>query len=215
VDPEDIATARQNLIDEGYSAQLVQQLSARLMEMGMPELSANPKTWLPANHILRKVMVEHELIRCFLADLNDVVEAIQYVNSLSDVSSEFRKLAHIIEHLNAMKEHIEREEDVIFPYLRKYEWVSLCPAAQDEHVNIRTEIDNLITLIVSFNRVTLQEFKIRLFTITRRFLPVVLDHLFQEDNTLYPIAFVAINNIKVWEKMKAFCDQIGYCGVHL
>lgn len=216
VDPKDIATARQNLIDEGYSAQLVQQLSATLMLMGIFEKqSVNPETLLPPNHILRLVMVEHDLIRCFLADLNDVVEAIQCTNQLSDVSSEFRKLAHIIEHLSAMKEHIDREEDVIFPYLRKRGWMNLCPAAQGEHLNIKTEIDNLVALIVSFNKVNLEEFKVRLIAVTQRFLPTVLDHLFEEDNTLYPIVLGVIDDVKVWEKMKALCDQIGYCGVHL
>jgi len=216
VDPKDIATARQNLIDEGYSAQLVQQLSATLMLMGIFEKqSVNPETLLPPNHILRLVMVEHDLIRCFLADLNDVVEAIQCTNQLSDVSSEFLKLAHIIEHLSAMKEHIDREEDVIFPYLRKHGWMNLCPAAQGEHLNIKTEIDNLVALIVSFNKVNLEEFKVRLITVTQRFLPTVLDHLFEEDNTLYPIVLGVIDDVKVWEKMKALCDQIGYCGVHL
>jgi len=216
VGPKDIAAAKQNLINDGYSAQVVQQLSATFMLMGIPQQrSDNPKTRLPANHLLRMVMVEHDLIRCFLADLNDVVEDILHLNHLTDVNSEFRKLAHITRHLNVTKEHIEREEDVIFPFLRKRSWMNSCLAIQNDHVSIRTEIDKLVRLIVSFNKIGLEEFKARLTTITRCLSQIMLEHLFQEDEILYPIALGIIDDAKIWEKMKAVCDEIGYCGLHL
>jgi len=216
VDPKDIAAAEQKLIHDGYSAQIVQHLSATFMLMGIPaEQSDNPRTWLPANHIVRMVMVEHDLIRCFLADLNDVVETIQHLNYLSNVNSDFRKLTHVMEHLNAMKEHIEREEGVIFPWLRKYGRMISYLAVQGDHISIRTEIDNLVMLIVSFNKIEPEEFKAKLTTITRCLSRIMLEHIFQEDEILYPIALGIINDAKVWERMKAVCDEIGYCGVHL
>ncbi|MHC4483120.1 MAG: DUF438 domain-containing protein [Planctomycetota bacterium] len=216
VEPKDIATAEQILIDNGYSVQLVQLLSATFMLMAIPEeQSANPKTWLPANHILQTVMVEHDVLRCFLADLDDVVGTIGYLYHLTDVSSEFRKLAHIIEHLNAMKRHIEREDDVIFPYLRKHGRISLCQAVQGDHINITTEIDNLAGLIVLFNEVSFEQFKAGLIATTRRLRTMMQEHLAQEDEILYPIALGIINDAEIWEKMKAFCDEVGYCGIHL
>lgn len=216
INPKDITAAEQNLIDDGYSVQVVQLLSATFMLMGIPqEHIANPRTWLPANHLLRVVMVEHDVIQCFLADLNDAVEAIECLHHLTDVSSEFRKLAHIIEHLTAMKKHIEREDDVIFPYLGKYGRISLCRAMEGDHINIRTEIDNLASLIVLFNEVKLEQFKAGLITATRRLRAIMQEHLSQEDEILYPIALRIINDAGVWEKMKALCDEIGYCGIHL
>ena len=216
VDPSDIATAEQNLINDGYPAQMVQQLSATFMLMAILEQRCgDPKTSLPPNHILRKVMAEHELLRCFLADLNDAAETISHLDHLTDVSSEFRKLAHSVQHLYAMKEHIEREEDVIFPYMRKYGWISLCKAMQGDHINMNTEFDNLVGLILAFNKISLEEFKDELITTTVRISGIVTEHLGQEDNLLYPIALGMINNVKVWDEMKALCDEIGYCGVHL
>ena len=216
VNPKDISTAEQNLIDDGYSVQVVQFLSATFMLMGISEeQSTNPKTWLPANHLLRIVVVEHDVIRCFLADLKDTVEAIEHMYHLTDTSSEFRKLAHIIEHLTAMKKHIEREDDVIFPYLGRRGRISLCRAMEGDHINIRTEIDNLASLIVLFNEVRLEQFKAGLIAGTRRLWTIMQEHLCQEDEILYPIALRIINDARVWERMKAVCDEIGYCGIHL
>jgi len=216
VDPKDISAAEQNLIDDGYSAQTVQQLLATFMLMGIPdEQSDNPRGRLGANHILQTVMVEHDLIRCFLADLHDVVGAIGRLNCLSSANSEFRKLAHITEHLNAMKEHIEREEDVIFPCLRKHGWMSSSLAVEGDHISITGEINNLVRLVISVDKVGFEQFRVGLTVITRCLSRIMLEHLFEEDEILYPVALGRIKDARVWAKMKAVCDEIGYCGVHL
>jgi DUF438 domain-containing protein len=214
VEPNDIAAAEQNLIDEGYPVQVVQLLSATFMLMAIPERrSSSPKTWLAPNHILSMVIVEHDLMRCFIADLSDVVEDIGSLSDLTDVSSEFRRLVHLVEHLTAMKIHFEREDDVIFPYLKKYGKISFCALMQGDHVNIRTEIDNLASLITSFEDVTLEQFQVAVGAITRHLAMTMQEHLSQEDMILYPVALGMVRDARVWEKMKAFCDEIGYCGV--
>ena len=116
VDPSDIVAAEQNLIDDGYSSQLVRELSATFMLMGIPqEQGDNPRLWLPPGHLLRIVFAEHDMFRCFLAGLVEATEAIEHMDNPTSTSTEFRKLAHIAEHLNAMVEHIDREDSEFFP----------------------------------------------------------------------------------------------------
>jgi DUF438 domain-containing protein len=216
VAPNDIAAAEQNLIDEGYPAQVVHLLSATFMLMGIPERSGDGRqTWLPPNHLLSMVMVEHDLMRCFVADLYDVAETIRSLYELSDVSSEFRRLMHLAGHLRAMKRHFDREDDVIFPYLRRYGKISFCSVMQGDHVSLRAEIDNLTSLIDSFEEVTLDQFKTALVTTTRHLTTVMPEHLSQEDMILYPIALGMIKDSTVWDRIKAFCDEVDYCGIDL
>jgi DUF438 domain-containing protein len=215
IEPSDIAGAEQTLIDEGYSNRIVHQLSATFVLMGLDKgEDDNSGGRLPDNHILRKIMVEHDLIRCFLADLNNLSGYISGLNCLTDVSSEFYNLSHIIAHLSIMKEHIEREEDVIFPYLKKHGWMGLCRAARTEHAKIRIDINNLVSLITSINNIRFEDFKAWLITIVRRLTPIMLEHISYEDSLLWPIALVVIDDAEVWETIKAFCDEIGYCGAH-
>ena len=156
VGPDDITTAEQNLINDGYSTHTVQLLSATFMLMGITEKQDdNPKSWLPANHLVRMVMTEHDLIQYFIADLNNLAEKIENTNRLTSVGLELRRLAHIVE-----------------------------------------------------------QFKAELITTTHRFCEIMQEHLWQEDVILYPIALGIINNARIWEEMKAVCDEIGYCGVH-
>ena len=216
VTSRDIATAEQNLINAGYSAKLVGQLSSAFVVMGILQgQKIDLRSKLRENHILRKVLAEHEMLRCFLADLRDVVSAIVGEDNVRTTSSEFRKLAHIAQHLDAMEQHIEAEEDIIFPYLQKHGWTSLCQAAHSDHIHIKIAIDDLMRLTRAFNPDFLDEFKVRLTSITKYLCPTMEEHILQEDNILYPIALEVIKDDKVWTRIKAVCDEIGYCGLHI
>jgi DUF438 domain-containing protein len=113
-----------------------------------------------------------------------------------------------------MKEHIEREEDILFPYLKKYGWMGLYRCAKEEHAKITSGIDNLIVLIKSFNDVKFEDFKAWLIKTVRQLSPIMLEHFSYEDEILCPISLVVIDDVKVWERIKAICEDIGYCGVH-
>ena len=212
----DIAMAERNLIRNGYSQQLVEQLSAAFVLMAILEgQSENLKNSLPENHLLRKVLVEHDLMKCFLADLKDTVDKILKLDNVTDTNVEFMKLTHIVEHLSAMNEHIDREEDVIFPALKKLGWSALCRSANNEHGHIKIAINDLVTLTSSFRNCKVKEFKEKLGTTAKYLAPLLVEHLFQEDNILYPIAIEVIEDKEIWAGMKEVCDEIGYCGVHI
>jgi DUF438 domain-containing protein len=212
VDSADVAAAKQTLIDEGYPCPLVEKISEAFTLMGRcKENTLEAEHKLADNHILKKIMAEHNLIRCFLEDLRHLEEEIQALEELTDVSSEFRRLARIVVHFVIVKEHMEREEDVIFPYLRKFGWEGLCRAAENQHIKIRDDINNLVTLITSFNMVKFENVKGWLQTIVPRFLPTMLEHLAYEDELLWPISLIIIEDEKVWEEIKAVSDEIGYC----
>lgn len=216
VDPYDIAGAEQVLIDEGYPCRLVQQISSAFILMGLdkPEHN-NSGSELMDDHIIQKIMVEHNLTRCYLADLKNISETIMSLDSLTDVSSEFRKLTNILEYFMAMKEHFEREEDVIFPYLMKFGWTGLCLTAQSEHAKIMKNIDSLFILITSFNEENVEDFKGFLNVIVPQFLQITLEHLSFEDSVLWPVSLIVIDDIKVWKLIKETCEELGYCNSHL
>jgi uncharacterized protein len=215
IGPADIAKAEQNLINDGFSAKQVQQLSAAFVLMAvLEEQTANLKINLPPNHILRRVLAEHEIFRCFLAELKDIYRDISVMEHMADTACEFQKLIHIVGHLEAMEEHISREEDVIFPTLKKHGWESLCNSGKSDHVYIRIAVSDLAKLTYNFESDDFEDFKTRLESIVTYLCPTMTEHLLQEDNILYPIALEVINDDKLWEKLKKVCNEIGYCGIH-
>jgi len=214
--PADIASAEQALIENGFPAKLVQQLSMAFVFMGaLDEQSINPMSQLPPGHLLRKILAEHDLTRCLLVDLRDVTQTIDRADYITDTNSEFRKLAHIAMHLSAMEEHFEREDDVIFPILKKHGWTTLCSSVESDHAYLKIAIGDLVRLVKTFDEEKFEEFRIRLKALASYLCPAMWEHLLQEDNVLYPIALEIVDDKKVWDKVKSLCDEIGYCGTHV
>ena len=161
VTSKDIARAEQNLINKGITAQVAGELSSIFVLLGILEQQGKSiKDQMPKNHILRRVFAEHELLRCFLVEFQELVEKINKMKTLSDTSSEFMQLSHIVEHFNAMDEHIEREEDVIFPFLKKHGWESLYKSSHNDHVYIKIATNDLIRLLGGYNPRKLKDFTI-------------------------------------------------------
>ena len=211
VDSDDIAAAQQALIDEGYSDRVVQKISAAFILMGLrKEHAPDTVTKIPDNHILQKMSVEHSLMRCYLADLEQVAEEIAHFDDLNDVSSEFRRLVQIVECFCDFKKHIEREEDIIIPYLNKYGWEGLCKTDTTEHEKMVTDIDNLCALIVSFNSIKFESFNRYLQKVVQHLVPMLREHLSYEENLLWPIARVVVDDEKVWKTIKTLSDEFGY-----
>ncbi|MHC4236865.1 MAG: hemerythrin domain-containing protein [Planctomycetota bacterium] len=211
VNSDDIAAAQKALIDEGYPCQVVQKISSVFVLMGLYKERVDPKeATLPDNHILQKILAEHTLARCYLGDLIQITDQINCLDTLTDVSSEFRRLLRVIDHFYQFKRHIEREEDIVFPYLRKYGWKGLCKADEDEHKKIVTDIDNLVALAPSLNTIKLDNFNRYLQKIVKHFVPMLLGHLSYEEELLWPIALVVVDDANIWETIKALSDEFEY-----
>lgn len=216
ISPHDIAFAESELLKSGFSAKRVQQLSAAFVLMGVLEANkSNLQHRLPEGHLLRKIMAEHEMFRCFLADLEELTDRIGEMDDLSDTSCEFMRLSHIVEHLNAMEEHHDRENDVLIPYLKKMGWEHLCRSVESDHVYLSVAINDLVKLVTGFKRIRLSVFKSRLSSLVRYICPAMKEHLFHEDHVLFPLAVEIITDAEVWKSLKKVCDEIDYCGIHL
>lgn len=216
ITPQDIAVVEDKLVQGGLSARRVQQLSAAFILMGLMDGNkTNLRERLNERHVLKKVLAEHDILQCFISDLEDVALKIGQAPFLSDTSGEIRRLGHIAEHVSAMEEHIDRENDVIFPALRSQGWDSLCRSVENDHVQIRIQIKRLVQLVDSFGEISFGVFKGKLMTLVKTLCPILKEHLFYEDHILYPVAVAMIDSQAFWDKMHQICDEIDYCGIHM
>ena len=216
VSPLDFARAEHNLMQNGVSPRRIQQLSTSFIMMGLAEKEKSDlRLRLPDYHILRKVMAEHEMLRCFLADLEDVAERIYHISHLSPTSGELMQLSHIAEHLNSLEEHIGREDDVLFPALKERGWKSLFCRIESEHTYIQMAVDDLLKLIMVFEKMPFSNFKTKLMSTVRYLCPLLREHLFHEDRVLFPLAVSTMDDEKLWQRLRHICNEIGYCGIHL
>ncbi len=213
---DDLTAAQERLVKRGVSVHRVQQLATAFLLMGITGgKAAGFRERLSEGHVLRKVLAEHELIRCFIAELEDVVLAVSQMEILNENSPELLRLGHIVDHIAAMEEHLERENDVLFPAIHTAGWGSLCGLVEGDHIRIQRSIDSLLSLMTSFDKMPRSLFAARLLSETRIFCLLIKEHLFYEDHVLYPASAAMIDNPEFWDRLKRICNEIGYCGLHL
>jgi DUF438 domain-containing protein len=214
--PAELAAAERSLLDGGYAPTAVNQLSAAFVFMLRYEQQVSgPKDQSQDGHILQKVIAEHGVFRCLAAELSEATTDLRAMDCIFDTASEFRRLLHVVDHLGAMKEHFEREDDVILPYLRRLGWVNPCVVAENDHAQLRADIDWLTSFVTAIHVCSVEDFQAELAAGVGRFCSCLWQHLSFEDSLLWPIALVVIDDPAVWGAMKALCEEIGYCGIHV
>ncbi len=205
----DVTAAEKYLIESGISFDQLRSLVyafASILGDQFALLRAN----LPGSHIIRTILAEHEMFECFLADLKDVNEKIQEMSEMGKYCSEYRKLCHIARHLYSMDVHHQREDNMIFPALKDQSCYALCRTMQKVHCRIISAIENLAQLVYCLGALNFEEFKLQLNALVLFLVPMMREHIFQEDNILYPIALDAIDD-KTWRSIKEMCDETEYC----
>jgi iron-sulfur cluster repair protein YtfE (RIC family) len=114
-----------------------------------------------------------------------------------------------------MEEHISREDDVLFPALKEHGWESLFAQIQSEHTYIQIAIEDLVKLVMAFDKMPFSTFKTRLLPTVRYLCPLLREHLFHEDRVLFPLAVATADSPQLWERLRQVCNEIDYCGIHL
>ena len=208
---QDITAAEEHLLDSTISPSELRQLVYAFAAI-LGDQFALIRASLPANHIIRKILVEHEMIECFLADLQDANAVIQETGCNSDTCTEYRKLCHITFHMQSAYVHLQREDDIIFPSLKGSPCYTICTAMHIEHGLIGSGIHNLLKLIENFNTIESEEFEFHLDEIVAFLVPIFKEHIFQEDNILYPLAMETLEDNRKWARIRQLCDEMGYCG---
>lgn len=210
VKPEEISIAEQKLIDAGLAPEDLRNLCSAHMEMLSGEVE-KMKAKLKPGHVIHTLVSEHEMILGFLDKLEEVNKFIQNMDKHDNNVEEFHFLTHIAEHLIGAEAHHKREEDVLFPELENRGVSGPPTVMRMEHKELRRYKSDLMELARTSDKADFIQFKKRLDT-TAKFLVMTLrDHIFKENNILYPTALEVISDEDVWKRLKLECDKIGYC----
>lgn len=210
VDARDLAIAEQQLMEEGLSVEDLHNLCT--LHLGMlGDQVEKMRTLLPSGHVISTLISEHETILCFLDELLWLDDCICKMPAYEPQSERFRKLSHIAEHLVAADLHHQREEEILFPALEERGVYGPTAMMRHEHIELRAKKRQLANLAGQLGKMDFMDFKERLDDVVRFLVPALRDHIFKENNILYPAALEVIEDESVWTELKQECDKIGYC----
>jgi uncharacterized protein len=166
---------------------------------------------LPQGHVLRMVFAEHDLVLYYLATLESINTYIQPLHAWDGNKKLFDKIAHVVRHMCEMDAHQTREERVILPQLAIYGYNDLPQCICAEHDRLHKSRVELKVLADTVEKVDFQYWKQRFDDVLGNFIPATREHIYKEETILFPAALKIIQDPRVWESMKAACDDIGIC----
>ncbi len=188
----------------------MQHLCSEHLDMTGREVE-NLKARLEPGHVLHTMICEHEMILKFLDDLDRVSQRIESFVRFDSKQDEFEKLRGIASHLIGAEAHHQREEEVLFPEVEKRGMLGPPQMMRWEHEELRKRKRAVHDLAYKVGGSNFDSFKKSLQPESQGLVTMLRDHIFKENNILYPMALQLISAKGDWDRMKAECDKIGYC----
>ncbi|MEM2896991.1 MAG: DUF438 domain-containing protein [Candidatus Bathyarchaeia archaeon] len=207
--PTDLALLEQEIIQEGVTREEMRKLCDVHLEivkdsLKRVDIEVNP------GHPIHTLMEEHKAILDFIDKLQNIINSIGSAKDFSDVVEEVKTLRHISEHLIEADKHHKREEEVLFPELEKFGVIEPPEIMRDEHRDLKAKKAALNKIASENSELKYSEFVKKVKEIGEYLIKELPNHIYKEDNILYPMALQVIPNNR-WGHMKEECDKIGYC----
>ena len=209
VSPTDLGLIEQEIIEEGTTRKEMRKLCDVHLEV-MKESMGKPEINLKPGHPIHTLMEEHKMILDFIEKLKEVVKKIEAAKSFDRISKELEMLEHIAEHLVEADKHHQREEEVLFPMLEKFGVTEPPEIMKEEHEELKPKKKELYKTAKECKEMSYLEFTRKVKELAEYLIKKLPDHIYKEDNILYPMAIQVIPKEK-WKEIKKKCDKIGYC----
>lgn len=196
--PLELSQAEQELLKKGILTEDELKEFCKIHLKAVKEKIQRIKAQLRQNHPLRILITEHEHIKKLLDELEDIR------GSFDEVTEEKKnKLQKIAKDFVEAEKHHEREEKTIFPRLEDKGVTGPPRIMKLDHEEFKPKKKRLLELSKHP-----KENKEEILELMDYLLLNLRDHIFKEDNILYP---TALQKLTDWETIREEGDTIGYC----
>jgi len=208
VDPKTLSLAEQELLSEGFTQEELRRLCDVHLELLSEELKKGPA--IGKEHPIHILKVEHKIVQQNLDRLEQLMRQIDEASSFGEVKDSLEELKAISKLLVETESHHKREEEALFPRLEKHGVTGPPRIMRMEHDELRARKKVLKDLAQNPATLESKDFKARLKETGQYIVSTLRDHIFKEDNILYPTAMKTLSPGE-WKDVKQQFDEMGYC----
>lgn len=210
-DSKELALAEQELIQEGVSRQEMKRLCDVHLEVMKESLgkAARSLKALPDSHPISICKDEHKIIKRNLKRLKRISERLKTFESFGDAKKYIDGLKELSHFFIETEKHHQREEEGIFPRLEAHGVVEPPQIFKEDHVEFKAKKHALYEIVMQ-DRKDFKEFLGEVIPIIEFLAKNLEDHIYKEDNILYPMALKTLEKGE-WKDVRKKFDAIGYC----
>ena len=209
ISAKDLSEAEQQLINEGLEETKLRHLCAAHLEVMADELEEMMGD-LDESHPLAVLVREHDEILNTLDRLEIAVDKIDKLDEYDPDKEVFEELKEVGQLLLETEKHHEREEEALFPEVDALGITGPTRIMRMEHDDLWPYKEEINELAQNADQMDFKEFKSQLKELSEFLVLTLRDHIYKENNILYPTAKDVIHYDK-WEKIQNLSDEIGYC----
>jgi DUF438 domain-containing protein len=165
---------------------------------------------LPAEHMVRVLVEEHEVLLGALRRLAALCDAIgrEVDEKLDKVFTD--ELSELADTLLAAEPHHQREEDVLFPELEQLGIEGPPAVMRAEHVRLREDKATLRSLADRAASEPLAAWREQLMAVAPQLVAELSAHIEKENEILYPMALSELDPA-LWSALGEAAQKIGPC----
>ncbi len=161
-------------------------------------------------HPIQILKAEHKIVQQNLDMLDRLISRMDDAKILEEVKDRLEELKEISELLIETESHHKREEEALFPRLEKHGVTGPPRIMRMEHDELRARKKALRDLAQKPTSLEFEELKARLTKTVQYIVSTLRQHIFKEENILYPTAMKTLRADE-WKDVKQQFDEMGYC----
>lgn len=211
VEPQKLAKAEQELVQEGVAREEMKRLCHVHLEVMKKLLGApSENIQLPSWHPIQIAMDEHREINANLKCLKEVAEELASKDSFEQAAAPIDALKELSHFFLETEKHHRREEEALFPFLERHNITEPPRIFREDHVEFLEKKRILYDLVMNAGNAGFRAFRDTLKPIADFLTQNLEEHIYKEDNILYPMALTVLSD-EEWKEVRRRFDAIGYC----
>lgn len=210
VDAATLGMIEQELIREGISHEQIRNSLCDIHLEVLRDTLVSKQRKVEAPHPVHTFMEEHRVILENLKELGSIATRLETERSFREMGKDLEALKEVSHHLVEAESHHQREEEALFPKLRRHDIVEPPAIMEEEHVEFRKKKQELYRIAQHPENLGFKEFREKVISLGNYLAKELESHIFKEDNILYQIALEVLTEVE-WGEVKRECDKIGYC----
>lgn len=205
----EVVTAEQELIEEGIKAEEILKYCDLHSQALRGNIDLSGAKVAPSGHPIDTFIRENSLILIEINKLEDLFLQIEKKENNENVDDELLKIKQIFNNLSDIEKHYVRKENLLFPYLEKYEITGPPIVMWGKHDEIRKLMKSAYLLFAQIKSATAEELKSYITIILKPTTEAIKEMIFKEEKILFPMCMDTLNDIE-WYEIYKQSDEIGY-----
>ncbi len=185
---------KKRIIKKTFISEIQDQVHDSIQEIN----NVNEKNDKTYGHPIDRFMQENRYAETILRELKKLIRKLERNN----FDATWNQIEDLVKQLKDIELHYKRKEEILFPYLEKYNVTDLSSAFASEHKEIKKRLRNLSQSIKNKNIDNINSLYIDVSKLIRK---VILD----EDQILFPAALSKLS-FKEWSEIRKLSLEIGY-----